>query len=327
MNPTDDARPVHQWRLFLGDGQPRRITMPEPPPWRRFGQESSTGADGADVEPPRPYLIDQPQIDVVNAALHLRRPVLVTGHPGSGKSSLAYAIAHELSLGKVLHWPVNSRSMLSDALYQYDAVGRLRESTLSRDGSGPEPDIGDFIRLGPLGTALVPRDLPRVLLIDELDKGDIDLPNDLLTVFERGEFEIPELSRLTRERDVVEVHTAGSDVPVPVRGGMVRCTEFPVVLITSNGERDFPPAFLRRCLRLNLPDPSEQRLRDILAAHLGADAPARVDELVRAFLARRAPDELATDQLMNAAFLRLGGVDTDAEGLLEALFHQLGGTV
>jgi MoxR-like ATPase len=123
------------------------------------------------------------------------------------------------------------------------------------------------------------------------------------------------------------VHTAGSDITVPVRSGMVRCTEFPLVLITSNGERDFPPAFLRRCLRLNLPDPSEQRLRDILAAHLGADAPARVDDLVRAFLTRRAPDELATDQLMNAAFLRLGGVDTDTEGLLEALFHQLGGTV
>jgi MoxR-like ATPase len=326
VNPTDDPRPAPQWRLFHGDGRPRRVTLPEPPPWRRFGRQGD-GADDAETDPYRPYLIDQPQIDIVNAALHLRRPILVTGHPGTGKSSLAYAIAHELSLGKVLHWPVNSRSMLSDALYQYDAVGRLRESTLSRDASTPEPDIGDFIRLGPMGTALVPGSLPRVLLIDELDKGDIDLPNDLLTVFERGEFEIPELSRLTRERDTVRVHTAGGGAPIPVCGGMVRCTEFPVVLITSNGERDFPPAFLRRCLRLDLPDPGERRLRDILAAHLGEDAPARVDDLVRAFLARRAPGELATDQLMNAAFLRLGGVDTDAEGLLEALFHQLGGTV
>lgn len=99
------------------------------------------------------------------------------------------------------------------------------------------------------------------------------------------------------------------------------------MVITSNGEREFPPAFLRRCLRLDLPDPDEERLRAIVAAHLGADALPRVDDLVRAFLARRAPGELATDQLLNAAFLRLGGVDLDAEGLLEAVLHRLGGAL
>lgn len=324
MNQPEQPEPRDQWRLFVGDGRHRRVTMPEPPPWRRFGRAED---DGPLTAPHRPYLIDQPQIDVVNAALHLRRPLLVTGHPGTGKSSLAYAIAHELSLGEVLHWPVNSRSILSEALYQYDAVGRLRETTLSRDQGRQAPDIGHFVRLGPLGTALVPSELPKVLLIDELDKGDVDLPNDLLTVFERGEFEIPELSRLAHEQQIVRVHPFGGGETVGVVDGFVRCSEFPVVVITSNGERDFPPAFLRRCLRLDLPDPSEQRLRDIVAAHLGADALHQVDDLIRVFLARRAPGELATDQLLNAAFLRLVGVDTDAEGLLDAVLHQLGGAV
>ncbi|MEU6106478.1 AAA family ATPase, partial [Streptomyces flaveolus] len=193
VTPSCQPTEGDAWRLFRGDGQARRVVMPEPPPWRRFGHEGVYRPGAASPDPHRPYLIDQPQIDVVNAALHLRRPLLVTGHPGTGKSSLAYAIAHELELGKVLHWPVNSRSTLADALYQYDAVGRLRETTLSRDGGHQPPDIGQFIRLGPLGTALLPGEHPRVLLVDELDKGDVDLPNDLLTVFEEGEFEIPDI--------------------------------------------------------------------------------------------------------------------------------------
>lgn len=166
-----------------------------------------------------------------------------------------------------------------------------------------------------------------MLLVDELDKGDVDLPNDLLTVFEEGEFEIPELSRLPPGEDDIEVHSARGGDTVTVHRGVVRCQEFPVVVITSNGEREFPPAFLRRCLRLDLPDPDEERLRAIVAAHLGADALPQVDDLVRAFLAKRAPGELATDQLLNAAFLRLGGVDLDAEGLLEAVLHRLGGAL
>ncbi|MER6122839.1 MoxR family ATPase [Streptomyces sp. NPDC001795] len=330
MTEVTDTRQIADgdgWRLFRGDGQVHQVVMPDPPPWRRFGHADKQQPGAVPGDPHRPYLIDQPQIDVVNAALHLRRPLLVTGHPGTGKSSLAYAIAHEMALGKVLRWPVNSRSTLTEALYQYDAVGRLRETSLSRDRGDQPPDIGQFIRLGPLGTALMPGGLPRVLLIDELDKGDVDLPNDLLTVFEEGEFEIPELSRLSAGQDRALVHTTHGGDPQPVVGGFVRCREFPVVVITSNGEREFPPAFLRRCLRLDLPDPDERRLRAIVAAHLGPDSVPQVDDLIQTFLARRAPGELATDQLLNAAYLRLGGVDLDAEGLLEAVLHQLGGAV
>ncbi|GAA0920483.1 MoxR family ATPase [Streptomyces thermoalcalitolerans] len=307
------------WRIFRGDGVARPVTMPPAPPWRRFGPGGRTA--------PLPYLIAPEHADIVNAALHLRRPLLVTGPAGTGKSSLARAVAHELSLGELLRWPVNSRSNVQEALYQYDAIGRLRETTLSRDRGEAEPSIGTFIRLGPLGTALAPHDTPRALLVDEMDKGDVDLPNDLLTVFEEGFFEIPELARLPEELAEVEVLTADHRGTVTVRQGRVECTEFPVVIITSNGERDFPPAFLRRCIRLDLPMPDEEQLRAIVAAHLGPEILPEVDDLLQAFLRRRAPGELATDQLLNAVFLRTNGVHLDADGLLDAVLHQLTGTV
>ncbi|MFS4094014.1 AAA family ATPase [Streptomyces sp. AF1A] len=308
------------WRIFRGDGVARPVTMPPAPPWRRFGP----GGRGAG---PLPYLVAPEHADIVNAALHLRRPLLVTGPAGTGKSSLARAVAHELSLGELLRWPVNSRSSVQEALYQYDAIGRLRETSLRRDRGEPEPAIGTFIRLGPLGTALAPHGTPRALLVDEMDKGDVDLPNDLLTVFEEGVFDIPELARLPEEMADVEVLTADHRGSVTVHQGRVECTEFPVVVITSNGERDFPPAFLRRCIRLDLPMPDEERLRAIVAAHLGPEILPEVDDLLQAFLRRRAPGELATDQLLNAVFLRTNGVDLDADGLLDAVLHQLTGTV
>ncbi|QWB24348.1 MULTISPECIES: MoxR family ATPase [Streptomyces] len=315
---TSDA----PWRIFRGDGEPRGIDgLPPAPPWRRFGDGPRSGTRAA------PYLISAKDADVVNAALHLRRPLLVTGQPGTGKSSLARAIAHELQLGDVLHWPVNSRSTVSEALYRYDAVGRLRETALNRDREREEPPIGTFVRLGPLGTALVPRTEPRVLLVDELDKGDVDLPNDLLTVFEEGEYEIPELARLPEDQSVVDVLSADPDTRITVTRGRVRCDEFPVVVITSNGERDFPPAFLRRCVRLELPPPDSRRLREIVSAHLGDTAAADVEDLLQVFLSRQQRGGLATDQLLNAVFLRAGGVDLDADGLLDAVLHRLGGTI
>ena len=115
------------------------------------------------------------------------------------------------------------------------------------------PDITDYLTLGPLGTALLPTRRPRALLIDEIDKADIDLPNDLLNVFERGEFEIPELARLGGSHDIREA-PPGTE-RFAIRDGYVRCAQFPFVVLTSNGERDFPAAFLRRCIRLRMPPP------------------------------------------------------------------------
>ncbi|WP_079062103.1 AAA family ATPase [Streptomyces griseoruber] len=317
---TDDVTTAadENWRLFRGDGQRRTVAIPAAPPWRRFATaEGGTARAGAH------YVIGREETDVVNAAIHLRRPLLVTGHPGTGKSSLATAIAHELDLGPVLHWPVNSRSTLQDALYRYDAIGRLQESNLARDPDGTRSGIGSFLRLGPVGTAFVAADRPRVLLVDELDKGDIDLPNDLLTVFEEGTFEIPELSRLPENQAEVDVLTVDPHMTARVTRGIVRCAEFPLVVITSNGERDFPPAFRRRCLPLHLGDPDEARLRGIVEGHLGPDALADAGDLVMAFLAQRAVGELATDQLLNAVFLRRGGARLDADGLLKTVLHRL----
>ena len=327
VSNTPGSAEGEPWQIFRGDGRKRAgASFPEAPPWRRFGRAQTPESDGETgelVNHRTGYVIGRAETEVVNAALHLRRPLLVTGHPGVGKTSLAQAIAHELDLGNVLHWPINSRSTLKDALYRYDAIGRLQESNLPR-GNGEAPPIGNFVRLGPLGTALAPTERPRVLLIDELDKGDVDLPNDLLTAFEDGSFEIPELSRLPETQLEVEVFTADDYRRTTVERGRITCTQFPVVVITSNGERDFPPAFRRRCLPLHLADPDETRLKTIITRHLGEDGLAVAGDLVETFMAQRAVGELATDQLLNAVFLRLGGLSLDdPEGLLKTVLHRL----
>src|SRR5262249_39410049 len=148
------------------------------------------------------------------------------------------------------------------------------------------PDIGRYLRLGPLGTALLPGSRPRVLLIDEIDKSDIDLPNDLLHVFEEGAYEIAELLRIADKVPQVAVLPDGAESEadkVPVRGGKVRCQAFPFVVLTSNGERELPPAFLRRCLRLDIPAPDEGKLRQIIAAHLKDVDVSQVEELLANF--------------------------------------------
>lgn len=160
-----------------------------------------------------------------------------------------------------------------------------------------------------MGTALLPSEKPRVLLIDEIDKSDIDLPNDLLHVFEEGKFQIPELVRLKgKVEGAISVQTAFTEpdepAQVPIENGLVRCTEFPLVVMTSNDERDFPPAFLRRCLRLDMADPDEARLKQIVDVHL-KDAEFDPDSLIKAFYQKRTQGKgvLATDQLLNAVYL------------------------
>jgi MoxR-like ATPase len=316
------------WWIYRGTGEPHDgiDQLPPPPRWRTFtgGPLVSPVLAADDLERDRrlgapgvgsAYRPDDHVVDLTNTALYLRRPLLVTGRPGTGKSTLAYSIATELKLGPVLHWPVTSRATLAEALYRYDAIGRLQEAGLYGPGAdrpASPPDIGRYVRLGPLGTALLPQTRPRVVLIDEFDKSDVDLPNDLLNVLETGEFVIPELARLPDDQAEVDVMiTAGRD-RIPVRNGLVRCRAFPVVIITSNGERDFPPAFLRRCVQLEIQPPSRAQLANIVAAQLGEDVLANSAPLIERFIAQRAAGALATDQLLNAIYLATGRVLPDA---------------
>ncbi|MFE3648273.1 AAA family ATPase [Streptomyces sp. NPDC059152] len=304
--------------------------LPAPPPWRAPARQQGfgSGKDPATTYRPVPGLVD-----AVNAALHLRRPLLLTGRAGSGKSTVIRQIAAELSLGKVLHWHITSRSTLPDALYRYDALGRIHAHNLrtvdgkvQTDGDDHVDDIGEFVQLGPLGTALLPGDRPRALLIDEIDKSDLDLPSDLLDVLERGGFEIPELAR-HRERKIV-ARTADKEGKQVIERGWVQCTEFPVIVLTSNGERDFPAPFLRRCIRFEMPALSQEALTDIVAAHLGDIKDSTTAALVQDFLKKLNDGEyVAIDQLLNAVYLLRGDrvPDTDQrQSLKDMLLQGLG---
>ncbi|MEW2526860.1 MoxR family ATPase [Streptomyces sp. NPDC047071] len=312
------AHPSRAWYVYTGGRTPhdRVDQLPEPPPWRRFTGGPPLPTPPGDTGNRHAAVSYRPGADAVrqvNAALYLRRPLLVTGAPGTGKSSLAYAVAHELGLGKVLHWPITSRVTLRDGLYAYDPLTRLYAAGRARDGAaGPEraDDIGDYLRLGPLGTALLPYARPRVLLIDEIDKSDIDLPNDLLTIFEKGSYELVELAR--RAEPTAEVMTADSTTErVEIRDGTVTCRAFPFVVMTSNGEREFPPAFLRRCVTVDLKQPATvEELTAIVGEHLGGvvgDAsgalPEGAHDVIRRFFDRRGGGLLANDQLLNAVYM------------------------
>jgi MoxR-like ATPase len=327
--------------------------LPPPPTWRDFEKRSKGGTRGSTYQP------SDREVEMINAALYLRRPLLLTGNPGSGKSSLAYSVAWQLRLGPVLWWPVNSRSTLQEGLYNYDALGRLRDLNIRKLEESPKKEglrvqmlsaaerIGRYIRLGPLGTALYGDERPRVLLVDEVDKSDIDLPNDLLHVLEEGAFDIPELQRSTPDEsnpaaehadEPVEVWMHGeNEQTAKIRGGRVECKRFPLIILTSNGEREMPPAFKRRCLNLDIFDPTDQRLREIVAVHVaeaksGGDGPKLLDEIETAVAKfQKDCDEkhllLATDQLLNAIYLitrEHKPQGKELERILEVVLRELG---
>ena len=300
------------WKLFTGSGEPRVTdrawdAIPPPPPWRFLsGRQSS-------------FQITDGVVEAVNAALHLRRPLLLTGLPGSGKSTLVELIAAELQLGPVLRWHVTSKTTLSDGLFDYDALGRLHatqveESTRSAGALAATSHVERFVTLGPLGTALASPDHPRAVLIDEIDKSDLDLPGDLLNVLEAGEFDVIPLVRDTRDMHAEPGHSEEAAYQVrgadretyDVPGGVVRSRHFPVIVFTSNGERTFPPPFLRRCIRVEMPRPDAAMLERIVAGHLG-EIPAVERQTIDRFAQRlRGGDVLAIDQLLSLLYLVTG---------------------
>lgn len=192
-----------------------------------------------------PYLPSEDLVEVVNLAIFLERPLLLKGEPGCGKTRLAQAVAYELGL-PFEAWYVKSTSRAQDGLYSYDTVGRLRDAQLAANQLlEPEkiPRISNpttYIKLGPLGKAFRAKQRT-IVLIDEIDKADIDFPNDLL-------LELDELRFVVEELDQKEV-----EAKFP-----------PIVFITSNDEKDLPDAFLRRCLFHYVEFPRHDRLVMIL---------------------------------------------------------------
>jgi MoxR-like ATPase len=334
MKKTTAAPPPSDWRLFLGNRKTKPAwDMPAPPPWRPY--RATRNAALAGLGPPplsktaivnaRSYQSTPDIVRMVNAAIHLRRPLLVTGGPGTGKSTLADAIAYELGLGEPLRWSVTSRSVLRDGLYSYDAIGRVqyKDEKMKADS---RLDIGDFIELGPLGSAMLPSIRPQVLLIDEIDKADIDLPNDLLNILDEGRFHLPELSRIGTPK--IKVRRFGGAGQVEIEHGQVACYEYPLVILTSNGERDFPAPFLRRCLQLRMPDPcaDRKRLDAIVSAHLGRARTTASAGLIADFMSRASTGELlATDQLLNAIQMVMGGYAMDDDDKQQLASHLTAG--
>jgi len=285
------------------------------PPWRRLGdvekvaREEEAPVDKATVRRGETYISSgQDEINRINVALMLRRPLLVTGPPGIGKSTLAYSVAYCLGLGTPLRWEINSQTTLQDGLYSYDAVGHLRSIQASDDAS-----MGDFITLNALGTAMLPTEKPRVLLIDELDKASFDLPNDLLHVFEEGAFSIPELTKAGGTELVFPFDSVNEKDRVPVVIGRIRTKHHPVVVITSNGERDFSRAFLRRCVHLRLEMPDKAQLLQIVQAQF--DDEVDQEQLTRALEQNKGQ---TTDVLLQALFLQ-SAFDADAEAAAKVI--------
>ena len=174
----------------------------------------------------------------VNAAVTLRRPLLVKGEPGTGKTVLAHEVAKAID-APLIEWNVKSTTKAHQGLYEYDAVARLRDGQL---GDERVHDIRNYIKRGKLWEAFTAPELP-VLLIDEIDKADIEFPNDLLQELDRMSFDVYE----TQER--------------------IEAKERPIVVITSNNEKELPDAFLRRCFFHYIKFPDRETMREIIEVH------------------------------------------------------------
>ena len=190
----------------------------------------------------------------VNAAVALERPLLIKGEPGTGKTVLAYELARALN-APLITWHVKSTTKAHNGLYEYDAVSRLRDSQL---GDERVHDVRNYLKKGKLWEAFTAPVRP-VLLIDEIDKADIEFPNDLLQELDRMEFYVQETDETIR----AEVR--------------------PVVVITSNNEKELPDAFLRRCFFHYIRFPDAQTMQDIVEVHFPGIKPRLVSEALKTF--------------------------------------------
>ncbi len=230
------------------------------------------------------YLTSEALESAVNVALALERPLLVKGEPGTGKTLLAEAIAEGLGM-RLLRWHVKSTTRAQDGLYVYDTVQRLYDS---RFNDGDVKDIKRYIKLGPLGQAFAAEERV-VLLIDEVDKADLEFPNDLLHELDRMRFFIAE---------------TGEEIVAKQR---------PVVIITSNNEKELPDAFLRRCVFHFIDFPEKSLMKEIVAVHHPKLEESLVDQAINTFFQiremRRLRKRPSTSELIDwISALKLSGI-------------------
>jgi MoxR-like ATPase len=231
------------------------------------------------------YVASQELTEAVNVSMALQKPLLIKGEPGTGKTMLAEAIAESLDKPLII-WSIKSTTKAQDGLYVYDTVQRLYDSQF---GEGNVADVRQYIKLGKLGEAFT-SERQVVLLIDEIDKADLEFPNDLLWELDRMEFYIHE----TRETITTKTR--------------------PIVIITSNAEKELPDAFLRRCIFHYIAFPDEEKMREIVRVHFGDIDKKLLDAAMKTFYEIRAMDDLSkkpsTSELLDwLQALMISGVD------------------
>jgi MoxR-like ATPase len=234
------------------------------------------------------YVTSEPLRNAVNVSISLERPLLIRGEPGTGKTLLAHSIARGLEK-KLIIWNIKSTTKAQEGLYVYDTVQRLNDS---RFGDRDLSDIKHYIKLGKLGQAFVsPEQL--VLLIDEIDKADIEFPNDLLNELDEMSFYIPETNET-----ITAVHR-------------------PITIITSNAEKELPDAFLRRCIFHYIEFPDPKLMEEIVQVHFPDIKNSLLREALKAFYSLREIDEFrkkpSTSELIDwIRALIAGGVPHDS---------------
>ena len=233
------------------------------------------------------YVASDDLMNSVNVAMALKKPLLVKGEPGTGKTKLAEAIAASLDMELII-WSIKSTTKAQDGLYVYDTVQRLYDSQFGEANVG---DISKYIKLGKMGEAFK-SDKQVVLLIDEIDKADLEFPNDLLWELDKMEFYINE----TKET--------------------VRAKHRPIVIITSNAEKELPDAFLRRCIFHYIEFPLAPKMTEIVNVHYKDLDETLINQAMEAFYWIRSMNEIqkkpSTSELLDwLQALSLGGIDPE----------------